>query len=363
VSVSQFFGNDYVSARSLFLNACQQRGIKATSRRHPTAVGPGGEDLFMDVVRLGSNNAKGIFFVTSATHGTEGLTGSGVQVALLNGALTQKLPDDVALVLVHAINPYGFAHLRRTNEDNIDLNRNFVDFSNPLPENCAYDDIHSLIVPPAWSGPKRDQAEKALTDYSEQHGEKKLQAVLLKGQYTQPSGLFYGGTEPSWSNRCWSEIVAAQGQGARHLAIIDVHTGVGPTGYGEPIFVGRDRDIFRARDWYGEDVTNAGKGKSHASEFKGPMVTALWSQYPELDHTAIVLEFGTRPLSQVLQALRADNWLHLHPETHHAQYQKIKRDLRDALYVDEDAWRRDIWTRSKHLIGRGIIALGRTVSS
>jgi len=361
MTLSLNFGTDYASARALFLEACRQRGLSVQSRQHPDAKGPIGEDLFMDVARIGPENADGVLFITSATHGTEGITGSGVQMATLKSTLAEELPNGVALVFVHAINPYGFAHLSRTNEDNIDLNRNFVDFSAPLPENDPYDTIHPFIVPADWQGPEREAAEREIKSYIDRHGEKKLQAVLLEGQYTQPDGLFYGGASPSWSNRQWTEIVAAEGKGARHLAILDVHTGIGPKGYGEPIYVGVDSGFGRARSWFGDDVTNAGKGKSHASEFKGPMVSALWDKHPNAEHTAIVLEFGTRPLTQVLSALRADNWLRFHPDVDKNQHRKIKQDLRDALYVDNEDWRLQIWQRSRQLIERGLAGLANTI--
>ncbi len=362
MTVSSCFGNSYQAARELFLQACQRRNIGVQNHRHPDASGPGDEALFIDVARVGPKDTEAVLFISSATHGTEGQTGSGVQVALLNDPLTTDLPDGVAVVFVHAVNPYGFAHLRRTNEDNIDLNRNFVDFSKPLPENDEYDAIHPWIVPTDWDGPERINADQALAEYIERVGEKKLQAVLLNGQYSQPDGLFYGGSRATWSTRQWLDIVATEGQGAKHLSIIDIHTGVGPEGYGEPIYVGPERGFDRACSWYGDDVTNAGKGKSHASEFRGPMVTALWTQFPEVEHTAIVLEFGTRPLTQVLSALRADNWLHLHPKAEEELRQRIKADLRNALYVDEDDWRQAIWARSRELFERGMTGLGKAVN-
>ena len=41
--------------------------------------------------------------------------------------------------MIHALNPFGFAHLRRANEDNVDLNRNFVDHEGGnYPENDLF---------------------------------------------------------------------------------------------------------------------------------------------------------------------------------------------------------------------------------
>jgi hypothetical protein len=357
--VSPFFASDYVSARTLFVGSCVAHNHPIQSRKHPSASGPNGEELFMDVLRIGPKNAKGVLFITSGTHGTEGLTGSGVQVALLHDEIVRNLPEGVAIVLVHAVNPYGFAHLTRTNEDNIDLNRNFIDYSKPPRANPKYDTIHPWIVPQDWFGESRKNADQAIADFIQSHGERNLQTILLQGQYTQPEGLFYGGDARSWSYYQFSDIVKTEGTGADHLAIIDIHTGIGPEGFGEPIYVGVEQGFSQARNWYGDDVTNAGKGKSHASEFNGPIVTALWTEHPNANHTAIVLEFGTRPLTDVLAALRADNWLRQHPNTDDKLYNTIKRDLRDALYVDEDNWRQMIWDRSRQLIEGGINGLGQ----
>ena len=66
--------------------------------------------------------------MSSGVHGVEGFFGSAVQLAWLSRqAAGERPPNDGAVVLIHAVNPYGFAKLRRTNEDNVDLNRNYLD--------------------------------------------------------------------------------------------------------------------------------------------------------------------------------------------------------------------------------------------
>lgn len=70
----------------------------------------------------------------SATHGVEGFAGSACILDLLRTGAARELPPDTALLLVHAINPWGFAWIRRTTAEGVDLNRNFVDFSGPLRE-------------------------------------------------------------------------------------------------------------------------------------------------------------------------------------------------------------------------------------
>ena len=84
----------------------------------------------MDVACLGPGQSRAVLVLTSGTHGVEGFCGSGCQVSLLEDSrfLRQIERAGIALLMIHAVNPYGFSHLRRVNEDNVDLNRNFIPF-------------------------------------------------------------------------------------------------------------------------------------------------------------------------------------------------------------------------------------------
>ena len=57
--------------------------------------------------------------------------------------------------------------------------------------------------------------------------------------------------------------------------------------------------------------------------------------------TVGVFDSGVGGLS-VLRALRADHWLHRHPQAPEALRQAIRQQMRDAFYVDTDAWRTQI---------------------
>jgi hypothetical protein len=86
------------------------------------------------------------------------------------------------LVLIHALNAFGFAWLRRVNEENVDLNRNFHDFTNPLPSSEAYEALHDWLIPEEWEGKTREQSDAALRDYATRDF-RKFQAELTAGQY------------------------------------------------------------------------------------------------------------------------------------------------------------------------------------
>ena len=123
----------------------------------------------------------------------------------------------MAVVYVHALNPYGFSFLRRTTDENIDLNRNFHDFGQPLPANPGYRELHPLLVPEEW--PPSPQVQAALGEYVMRNGEVGLQAVISRGQHEFPDGLFFGGTGPSWSNLALREVLRTHGRRAARLAM------------------------------------------------------------------------------------------------------------------------------------------------
>jgi hypothetical protein len=102
------FAADYGEAREKFLAAARIAGATHHRYDNPTK-GPRGEALSTDVARLGPEDASKIVMTISSTHGVEGYCGSGVQVDWLAGVGAAGLPPDTAAVMVHAINPYGFA--------------------------------------------------------------------------------------------------------------------------------------------------------------------------------------------------------------------------------------------------------------
>ena len=334
------FAPDYGAARERFRAAARARSAALSEHVHPSARGPQGEPLAIDVALLGAPEASALLVVTSGTHGVEGFCGSGIQVALLEDASMPAAlgAAQVTLALVHAVNPYGFAHLRRNNEDNVDLNRNFRDFGTPLPRNAEYAEVHPFIVPTTW--PPGADTEQRLGAYVAQHGPAKLQAALSTGQHDFPDGLFYGGREASWSNRTLRAVFRAIGARRRDIGWIDIHTGLGPAGHGEKIFSGPNDDamLTRTRAWFGADVTSFYTGSSTSAAVTGSVSAVAIEECPAARYAGIGLEFGTVPLMQAFGALRADHWLFRQPERP-PQHAAIKQALRDAFFIDTDEWK------------------------
>jgi len=174
--IADYFSPDYSSARERFCTAAQRAGARLGRYVLPERLGPRGESLSIDVARLGPEDASDALVVLSGTHGVEGFAGAGCQVGFLTDRLYEVLPSTACALLVHALNPYGFAWLRRVNEDNVDLNRNFIDFTKPLPVNAGYAEIHDWLLPATW--PPGADAEAELAAYGARHGARGLQRAI-----------------------------------------------------------------------------------------------------------------------------------------------------------------------------------------
>jgi hypothetical protein len=341
VSAAAHFAPSYGEARALFLSAAGDAGLDVHSEAHPL-LGRDGEALALDIVRDGPADAAAVLLTSSACHGVEGHCGSGVQVALLRDGAFRAAAHaaGVAVVHLHALNPYGFSWSRRVTQENVDLNRNFVDFHAPLPRNPAYDELAGLLVPPTW--PPSAAVKASIERFIAERGLPAFQAAVSQGQYDHPEGLFFGGQGPTWSQVALRHALRDQASRCRRLAWIDVHTGLGPPGHGERIFAGRDDDraaLARAKAWWGDAVTATADGSSNSAPLVGQIFWAAYQECPQAEYTGIALEYGTVPILHTLEVLRADQWLENHPEADAGVRDAIKRQMRDAFYFDTDAWK------------------------
>ncbi|HEU5295617.1 MAG TPA: M14 family metallopeptidase [Burkholderiaceae bacterium] len=358
MKAAESFAQSYAEARQKFLAAAQAAGLSVHSHEHPRR-GRDGEVLAMDVARLGPADAAALLVLSCACHGVEGFCGSGAQVALLGdaGFRSEAARAGVAVLFVHALNPFGFSWWRRTTHENVDLNRNFQDFSRPLPGNAAYDEIAHWLVPESWPPPA--DANAAMQSYIADKGEKDYQSVVSSGQHNHPKGLFYGGHAPTWSNLTLRAVLREHGRRCARLGWIDFHTGLGPSGVGERIFACRDDDAAyaRVRRWWGQEVTSIYDGSSSSAYLTGLMWLAAYEECSQAEYTGIALEYGTLPVLDVMNALRADQWLENHPETAVQQRQAIKRLVRDAFYTDTDEWKHAVVEQARDAAFQGLAGL------
>ncbi|WP_233236536.1 M14 family metallopeptidase [Bordetella sp. LUAb4] len=342
----QAFAVDYADGRARFIAHAKAAGAELRSYTHPTHTASDGGALSVEVARLGPAGASRTLLLLSGTHGLEGAAGSAAQLAWLATPAAAALPPDTNVLLVHAINPYGWAYQTRTTENNVDLNRNFVDHDKPYPANEAYDELHPHLIPSAWTEAGQESVKQAIEAYRALHGDDAVFNATASGQYRHAQGLVYGGQQREWSNLTLERILHDHLSQTRKVAFIDWHTGIGE--YGEPFFLcfnadGSEEQEQAAR-WWGRDRVLGQRPHGLARpNYQGLVFRGVEAFLPGREVAGAVVEFGTRGL-HMREALRLDQWLRFHAprEPDAARDQQLRADLIDAFVPYSGIWRRAV---------------------
>jgi octopine/nopaline transport system ATP-binding protein len=362
---SGLFAGDFSALRARFVTAARTAGASLVEYSHPLH-GPSGEPLTTDVAYLGRRDAKKLLVLISGTHGVEGPYGSACQTAWFSQNSPWHLPDDTAVLAIHLINPWGTAWSRRVNEDNVDLNRNFIDWQKRRPKNERYGDLHPLLICPHVDGTERERIDEAYegakTKVGGYHG---LAPIIEAGQYDYPDGLFYGGSGPVWSNETLHDILSTFAQNATNVVVFDLHTGAGPYAYPALLSVaeGEHTGLDWGREIFGPALSVVITGASAetdtgiAATATGYVSAAVRKAIPDARVLPLVIECGTLEGEAVSEAVKADNWLHLYGKIDTPQGDRIKENLRAAFIPDDVDWRNTCLSTSLRHFDRAFATL------
>lgn len=367
----RYFSADYFESRDKFRRAVQKAGGSLEICAHPTALGPRGEALSVDVGVFGRSHAESVFFNINGIHGIESYAGAAAQLQWIAGTAPQELPENVSVVLVHNINPFGWAHNSQYNEDLIDVNRNFIEFAHvpetdmelhhALAEAIAFEELSFRGLTQAW--------QKALA-VAEHFGKVRFNIALMAGQYAVPQSLKYGGVRPSWSNLLLRRLARDHLAQAEKVAIVDWHAGLGPYGQAYPIhpWAEGSESWRRTAVWWGEETVRRGaqglttegaEGEdATTASVKGSALSALFEAAPNGRFAGGAIEFGTVPFETIAQAAILDNWLMLHAERLGLDTRFWKAQMRTFFAPREPAWEASVLHNAKGLYEAMVAGLG-----
>jgi hypothetical protein len=352
------FSADYFEAREKFLATARRRQCDLTAHRHPHTKGPNGEDLFIDVATSGPARAAAGLLLISGTHGVEAYAGSACQIGWLSLDGNDTWPPELRVVMIHALNPYGFAWNRRVTEDNVDLNRNFVSHDTAYPANDGYEQLKEAIAPKDLEPDTLRHGSELFRNFAREYGPFAMQEAVSKGQYAHPDGMYFGGIREQWSAGILRHVVRREFGPCRRVGVIDFHSGLGPYGHGE--LISEDASgtpaYERAKRWW-PDICSTQTGESVSAAVVGSIDSCLPSLLPRADVTVGCLEYGTVSTLQVFDALRADNWLHTRGNPNDPKAAEIKAHIRAAFYPDQDDWKEMIWARGKTVMTQAVQGL------
>jgi hypothetical protein len=351
MQANEFFTSDYGQASIRFRESATAAGAEWESLPLK-AKGPAAEPLAIEVAWLGAEQPRRVLLHTAGLHGVEGFAGSAIQLAILSRL--PKLPPDAAVAFLHVLNPYGMAWLRRFNENNVDLNRNFLAPGDEFRGAAeAYRNVYKMLNPTTPPQPFDfflPQAAGAILRY----GFANLKQAVAEGQYEFPQGLFFGGRQIEESAEVLLAWVKRRLAGAKRVCVIDIHTGLGR--YGEDVLLVerradpeadrhlRERLGPRAQPWHKSGV---------AYQIRGGFVQALERELPGMEVAAVGQEFGTWSPVKVIYALREENRLHHFGDPHDLAH-PAKRRLVEAFCPADSGWRGRIVVRGEALFATAL---------
>jgi hypothetical protein len=348
---NRFFSADYQSARERFRQAAERGGARLTAL-DLEAKGPKGEDLAIDIAWFGAEQPRQVLLHSSGVHGVEAFAGSAIQLQWLAKGISAA--EDTAVVLVHVINPYGMAWLRRFNESNVDLNRNFLGPGEPYEGGPkGYDTLGPFVNPP--TPPSWDLYYPRAAWLIVRHGMSTLKQVVAGGQYEYPKGLFFGGSKLEEGPRKIQEFVRERLESAEHLVVVDVHTGLGPFAF-DTLFVhagDEGSEIYQVmKRTFGERVASLDPDRGPAYRVKGAYDTMYPRVLPGAEVYFLCQEFGTYHAARALRALRAENRWHHYGEG--AVDHPTKEELKEKFFPDDESWRQTVLHRGREVIEQGL---------
>lgn len=337
------YPRDYMDARSRFTSLAQAVGL--TLESHDSGLfGPGPDAakcrLTTDVAISDGLERQHTLLITTGLHGVEGYFGSAVLTRFLELG-REKLPE-CRSVFVHALNPYGFAYDRRFNEENVDLNRNFLlDHERYVGSPPMYAELDPLLNPTVPPSSFDGFLPRAI-GYIARGGMPKLQRAVAEGQYEFPCGLFYGGRQPGWANKFMREQLPRLLGNSTRVTHIDLHTGLGKWATWQLLLDVAPTGV--QREWLNDVVGESGFlcADSESAHYRARGSLGRWAVSEQLasDYLYLCAEFGTYSPVRVLSALRRENQAHHYSEEGSGPWRKEKQRLREVFCPTNAAWRK-----------------------
>jgi hypothetical protein len=323
-----------------FRHVAHAAGAHLASHR-VAARGPAGEELAIDIATIGPAEPARALVVVSGVHGVEVFAPSAAQCELLERVAPGSLPNDLAVVLVHALNPWGVAHGRRQNESNVDLNRNWRRGEVVPVRNEAYDEIHHLVCPDDEALPSSDDLLAGLGPFVDERGVGWVADAITSGQYHHPDGLHFGGDRTEESCAIVEREVRRLIGSVTDLLVVDLHTGHGP--YGEMTLlsaapVGSEHDRF-LRDTF-SDVDSSGEidSKGAGDAKAGQVAPGIAGLVPDAFACSVIAEVGTTHDLEQLDATFHEQWVFRHGDPDDPAHRAVRRRYLHNFTPDDPGW-------------------------
>lgn len=327
-------------------------GVKVKVSEHAIDESDG---LYIDNIYLPSKDDKeNLIVLTTGVHGMEGYIGSVMLDVFFDEIYPTLDTEDTGILVVANVNPYGMKYMRRYNENNVDLNRNFIlDWENfDMASNKDYPEVKEFLQPEGkignalWHevGFYLNLAKEAITK-----GADKVSDALLTGQYEYAQGVYYGGNGDEKSTAYLKDVFGDCLDGDyENIVHIDIHSGYGPR-YNMVIFnsVYETMTETETKEAFGYDYVISHDSESfYATTGDTTDFFYRLAESKDTDKTlfSTCFEFGTIGDSFIESILSLkytvdENRNHWYPTENKVSAEVVKENYYELFYPTETQWR------------------------
>ena len=347
---SESFYNSYEEIRAHLGELTKELGVEISSYAVDEEDG-----LYIDSFYLPSTGDKtNLIVLTTGVHGMEGYIGATMLDVFFQDVYPTLDPADTGVLVVANVNPYGMKYFRRYNENNVDLNRNFIlDWDSfDLASNTEYPKVDTFLGPTGkignglWHevGFYLSLAKTAVTE-----GADTVSDALLTGQYEYPQGVYYGGNGDEASTVYLKDVFnQCLDSDYENIVHIDIHSGYGPR-YNMVIFnsVYETMNEKESQEAFGYDYVIAYDSESFYAT-TGDTTDFFYrlaeQKQAEAELYSTCFEFGTigDEFFDTILSLKYtidENRNHWYPTDNKLTEQIIHENYMELYYPTETAWR------------------------
>ena len=347
---SESFYNSYEEIRAHLGELTKELGVEISSYAVDEEDG-----LYIDSFYLPSTGDKtNLIVLTTGVHGMEGYIGATMLDVFFQDVYPTLDPADTGVLVVANVNPYGMKYFRRYNENNVDLNRNFIlDWDSfDLASNTEYPKVDTFLGPTGkignglWHevGFYLSLAKTAVTE-----GADTVSDALLTGQYEYPQGVYYGGNGDEVSTVYLKDVFnQCLDSDYENIVHIDIHSGYGPR-YNMVIFnsVYETMNEKESQEAFGYDYVIAYDSESFYAT-TGDTTDFFYrlaeQKQAEAELYSTCFEFGTigDEFFDTILSLKYtidENRNHWYPTDNKLTEQIIHENYMELYYPTETAWR------------------------
>lgn len=348
-----YFQESYEGCKKAFIAAAQglenrYKGVVISALKVP---GARDDDLTIDYCYIpAQKEPKKLFILASAVHGVEGYVGSAVQQMFLKELVKETDMNTIGLLLIHAVNPYGFKNNRRFSENNVDLNRNCS------TDKALYDTVNDGYGPlDRFLNPKKPvnltgmdnfffhiNAVHKIVKYSMAN----LRQAVLQGQYQYPKGVYFGGNALEQPIVTVTQLIREVSRPYPTVFAVDLHSGYGTNGVlhllPDPI-----EDVKKKQEiqslFEGQLIEWADTEGFYT--ITGSFATYLGEALPDKNYLTMTFEFGTLDTLTTMGSIKAlhnvivENQGAMFGYASNADEKGVKSRYLEGYYPSSRAWR------------------------